>query len=406
MGPSAVAERVRTISQVRADPAATPDAIRDALRATSHVRAWLAASEAELTRALSAQVSFPEKDIADCTRGSQRDAMGTTDRSATLGSIPSMADALEHGDVTPGHIDAITKITKGLDDDEQRSELFDRVEQMVDVATAATVEEFRRRLAIEAKNIRRDDGRDRLERQRRAVRVRSWTDAEGMVCLSGRFDPISGTRLMAKLDAATAAIFAEQTPDTCPTDPIEKQQHLQGLALVQLVTGETPSGRSGRPEYVVVIDTSQPAGQGEPTVDWGLPVEVPYRVLTELTGDSDVHAVVVRNGVVIHAPGTLDLGRTTRLAGPAQRRALRALYATCAIPGCQVRYDRCKLHHVVWWRHGGRTDLSNLLPVCARHHSKIHNDNWDIDIGPARELTIRFPDGAVRNTGPPTRHAA
>ena len=68
--------------------------------------------------------------------------------------------------------------------------------------------------------------------------------------------------------------------------------------------------------------------------------------LAQMMGEGPVHPVVVRNGVVLHAPGELDLGRTTRLANRAQRRALRALYATCAIPGCSVRYDRCKLHHV------------------------------------------------------------
>jgi hypothetical protein len=405
MSTDAVAERVRVISQVRSDPAASPEQIREALRATSHVRSWLAASEAALTGALSAQVSFPEKDIADCTRGSQREAMATTERSRTLESVPSMADALDQGAITSGHVDAITRITKSLDGD-QREELLERVDQLADVAAAATVEEFRRRLAREAKNIRRNDGIDRLDRQKRAVRVRTWTDGEGMLCLSGRFDPVSGARLVSKLDAATAAIFADKTPDTCPSDPIEKQQHLQGLALVQLVTGGAPAGRSGRPEYVVVIDSSQAAGAGEPTVDWGLPVEVPYRVLVDLAGHGDVHGVVVRNGVVIHAPGELDLGRSTRLASAAQRRALRALYATCAIPGCGVRYDRCKLHHVVWWRHGGRTDLQNLLPACAHHHSKIHDGGWNISLGPNRELTIRFPDGTVHNTGPPDRRAA
>ena len=406
MSPDTVAERVRAIARVRADADASPEQIREALRATSQVRSWLSASEAALARALSAQVSFPEKDVADCTRGSQREAMATTERSKTLESVPSMADALDNGAVTSGHVDAITKMTKSLDDDDQRAELLERADQLTDVAAAATVEEFRRRLALEAKNIRRNDGVDRLERQRRAVRVRTWTDGEGMLCLSGRFDPITGARLVSKLDAATAAIFADKTPDTCPSDPIEKQQHLQGLALVQLVTGEAPAGRSGRPEFVVVIDPSLPAGAGEPTVDWGLPVEVPYRVLVELAGDGEVHGVVVRNGVVIHAPGELDLGRSTRLASAAQRRALRALYATCAIPGCAVRYDRCKLHHIVWWRHGGRTDLQNLLPVCALHHGKIHDGGWDVTLGPNRELTIRFPDGTVHNTGPPSRRAA
>jgi hypothetical protein len=228
-----------------------------------------------------------------------------------------------------------------------------------------------------------------------------------MVCLSGRFDPVIGRAIVAGLDRATEALFAESVPDTCPTDPVEKQRHLQGLAFARLVTGDAGVGaRPGRPEYVVVIDTSVGDGGGGPTVDWGMPVEVPHRVLADMMGDGSVHAVVVRNGVVLHAPGELNLGRTTRLANRAQRRALRALYSTCAIPGCSVGYDRCKLHHVVWWRNGGTTDLHNLLPVCTHHHTKIHDGGWDITLGPNRELTIRFPDGTIHNTGPPKRTAA
>jgi hypothetical protein len=157
---------------------------------------------------------------------------------------------------------------------------------------------------------------------------------------------------------------------------------------------------------VVVVDTSVGDGAAGPMVDWGIPVEVPHRVLADLVDDGQVHTVVVRNGVVLHAPGNLDLGRSTRLANRAQRRALRALYATCAIPGCPVRYQRCKLHHVEWWRHGGRTDLDNLLPVCIHHHTQIHDHGWDVTLGHNRELTIRFPDGTIRNTGPPSRRAA
>lgn len=120
-------------------------------------------------------------------------------------------------------------------------------------------------------------------------------------------------------------------------------------------------------------------------------------------GDADTSVVVVCNGVVLSAPGRLDLGRSTRLANRAQRRALRGLYATCAVPGCDVHCDRCKLHHVIWWRHGGRTDLENLLPVCVHHHGRIHNDGWNVELGADRELTITLPDGTTRCTGPPTR---
>jgi hypothetical protein len=49
-------------------------------------------------------------------------------------------------------------------------------------------------------------------------------------------------------------------------------------------------------------------------------------VLAEMCSDHDrvdVHPVIVRNGMILHAPGQLDLGRSTRLASPAQRRVVR-----------------------------------------------------------------------------------
>lgn len=113
-------------------------------------------------------------------------------------------------------------------------------------------------------------------------------------------------------------------------------------------------------------------------IEAAIPVEVPSRVLAALAGAADVHAVVIRNGVVLYAPGNLNLGRNSRLANRDQRRALRRLYRCCAIPGCSVDFDRCKLHH----------------------------DGWPIALGPHRGLTVAMPDGTIRNTGPPTIRAA
>ncbi len=403
----AVVERVQEVAAVRADSGADPGTIESALRASSQLRSWLASSDAVLASRLAPQVSFPEKTIADCTRSSVNEGAQAKERSDTLGAVPSFAHALDDAAITAAHVVVVTRAGKSLDDSEQRTELFDRVASLVDVATAATVEEFRRRLSLEVKAIQRDDGMARLERQRRNTRLRTWTDHEGMWRFAGQFDPITGVKIAARLDAAMQAMFAESVPDTCPTDPIEKQHHLRALAFARLVSDEcAPVGRTGRPEFVVVIDASVSDGAGGPHVDWGIPVDVPGRVLAELAGTADVHAVVVRNGVVIHAPGTLDLGRSSRLANKAQRRALRALYSCCAVPGCSVPYDRCKLHHVRWWRHGGRTDLANLLPLCSHHHTKVHDGGWNLRLAPNRELTISFPDGSIHNTGPPNRQAA
>ena len=307
---------------------------------------------------------------------------------------------LDDGATTSGHIDVVTRAAAQLPAG-QREELLERVDALAPVARAATVDEFARRVAAEARRRPSDDGMSRLEGQRRNTRLSSWVDNEGMWNLRGRFDPVMGVRLDTRLRGAVEALFAESTPEFCPDDPVEKQRFLAAHALAALAEGGV-GARAGRPEFVVVIDADAADVEG-PAAEWSIPVEVPARVIAELAGDGDVHAVVVRNGVVLHAPGVLDLGRSTRLANRAQRRALRGLYDTCGIPGCDVHYDRCKLHHVVWWRHGGRTDLDNLLPVCSRHHHKIHDDGWIVELGPQRELTLRLPDGAVHTTGPPGR---
>jgi len=113
--------------------------------------------------------------------------------------------------------------------------------------------------------------------------------------------------------------------------------------------------------------------------------------------------IVVRGGFVVHAPGERNLGRTTRLANAAQRRVLRGLYPTCGVPDCPVPFRYCKAHHVVWWRHGGRTDLDNLLPVCNRHHTAIHHEGWEVKLQPDRTVTVTLPGGEVMTCGPPKR---
>jgi hypothetical protein len=279
------------------------------------------------------------------------------------------------------------------------------LDSLVSVASTATIEQWRRRVRAEVRRLQTDHGEDRLERQRRNVRLGMWTDGEGMWNLRGRFDPATGVGLSARIDRMIETLFASSVPEGCPTDPIELQRFLAAHALARLVEGDGRAGAQGRPEVVVVVDADAPDVPG-PVAEWAIPVELPPRIIAELAGDAAVTGVVVRNGVVLHAPGTLDLGRTTRLANRAQRRALRGLYRGCAIPGCTVGFDRCKLHHVIWWRHGGRTDLDNLLPVCTRHHGRIHNDGWVVELGPRRELTLRLPDGTIHNTGPPIRRAA
>ena len=405
MTPGAVAERATHIAMVRADALADVAAVRSAMIAAREITAWVAAQQAGLVAKLAGLESFPEASIAAASKGSLGDAVKVRERADTLAVAPRLAGALDDGAITAGHVDALTRASKQIAG-EHRDELLDRVDALVGVAEVTSVEQFTKRIRLEVKRLQTDDGEDRLARQRRNVRLRSWTDDDGMFCINGRFDPVTGVKLHARLDHAVQALFAKATPEGCPDDPIEKQRFLLAHALVHLVTAPdsaTGVARPGRAEFVVVIDADAGDYPG-PVAQWPIPVEIPTRVLAQLAGQADVSAVVVRNGVVLHAPGNLNLGRSTRLANRAQRRALRGLYSGCAMPGCTVGYDYCKLHHIIWWRNGGRTDLDNLIPICSKHHSNIHNDGWTITLGPNRQLTLQLPDGTIHNTGPPTRN--
>ena len=107
----------------------------------------------------------------------------------------------------------------------------------------------------------------------------------------------------------------------------------------------------------------------------------------------------------------LALGRTRRLASTAQLRAVIARDRGCIVPGCTLPPSRCDAHHVVWWRHGGPTDVDNLALLCARHHSAVHAGHWRIDMidGLPWIVAPRWVDpGQIprRNTLPDADHAA
>jgi hypothetical protein len=394
----------------------------DGLRAIDALAAWCDAQRARWTTVLAAECEAPEVVVAETSRCSVRDADRLVDRAATLQSMPGFADALAQGQIAAGHIDALTRGLASLDTDDQRARLTETAGQLEQAARVMTPDDFATRVRREVQRIHTTDGDDphaRLTRQRRAARLRSWVDRDtGMWCLTGRFDPLTGFTIHHLLQDTVNTLFREQQPADAPTDPGERHDHLRALAFVQLITppdkGDqppppTPPARQGQQpgtlSAVVVIDTTQLQPDSTPLVDWGIPIEVPLAVLAQLAGQHlDPHVVLVCNGIILHAPGQLNLGRTTRIANRAQRRALHALYRTCAVPGCNVDYRYCKLHHIIWWRHGGHTNLDNLLPLCERHHHSVHDHHWTITLGPRRELTINLPDHTTLTTGPPTRN--
>ena len=432
-------------------------ALRGALDDIRCTRARLDRVEAEIARLLESVTGTPERDVAKGAQRSSRHGSKVMARAAALATTPSLAEALDTGNLGGEHVDVFAKVLGALEGP-AKAGLAKAAPELIERAaeSGSTPEEFAASLNSAAEHIAADGGISRLERQRRATRLRTWTDrATGMWRLSGSFDPESGARVHGRLEAAMAAMFATKSPSTAPTDPGEKQDHLRALALLVLTKGAgqfspsastqrpteptnvepptdqhpsdqqpstesarfdewdtydsafaTETKRFGRPECIVVIDISALGPDGKPTVDWGIPITIPWSRVQDLCSNAAIRPVIMRDGAVIDADGELNLGRRSRLANRAQRRALRAVYATCAVPGCAVAFDHTKPHHVHWWRHGGPTDFANLLPLCSAHHHRAHEGGWILTLAPNRELTIELPGGQIMRTGPPARNAA
>ncbi len=437
--------------------------LRGVLDDIRRVRARLDGVEADIARRLKDATPTPERDIATSAQRSNRHGARVLARAAAVDEQPSLGQALEAGALSGDHVDVFTRVLGSLDGDVKTGFASAAPELIRTAATSgSTPEEFAATLHTTAERIASDGGMSRFQRQRRATRLRTWTDrTSGMWRLSGTFDPETGARIHGRLEAAMAAMFAVKTPSTTPTDPGEKQDHLRALALLALTTGgaisrakgDEPDSRTkpcndtannsdvrdsggtsdtgnttdpdhaaetdewdqytqslgaatrrfGRPEFTVVIDTTNLGPDANPTVDWGIPITIPWSRIQDLCANADIRPVIVREGAVVDADGELNLGRTTRLANRAQRRALRAIYATCAVPGCNVSFNHTKPHHVHWWRHGGPTDFANLLPLCSQHHHAAHEGGWILTLGLDRSLTIELPNGQTMHTGPPRR---
>lgn len=337
------------------------------LRLAGRVRGWLDAVTLSMTTEL-AQVRRPDAHVADSGCLSGRSTEQVLRRARTVDTVPQLGEALAAGAVGVDHVDVLDRALRRLEG-EQRDRLVAEAPALV--AEAGRPEDFERAVKAAIAVIETEVDREaRLVRQRRAARFRTWVDkSSGMWRCSGEFDPDTGRQLQGLLDAEMRVVFAAGLVGG-PDDPIEKNQWLMAQAAANVMLGKGAKG--GRPEIVVAVRAD---GDGRPQIDWGLPVELPRSVFDELFHHPDtvITGVIVRDGVVLFAPGELNLGYTTRLANRAQRRALRAVHATCGAGGCDVRFDQCSIHHIIWWRHGGPTDLWNLIPLCWRHHADVHS---------------------------------
>ena len=202
--------------------------LRGVLDDVRRVRARLDAVEVAVAARLGQTSLAPERDVASGAQRASRHGSRVMTRAATLANAPALSGALEAGSLGGDHVDVYAKVLATLDGP-VKSGVAEAAKALIETAavSGSTPQESAAVLHAAAEKIAADAGMGRLERQRKASRLRTWTDrVTGMCRLSGAFDPESGVLLHGRLEAAMAAMFALKTPSTAPSDPGEKQDHL------------------------------------------------------------------------------------------------------------------------------------------------------------------------------------
>ena len=384
----------------------------------ARVRAWLDAAEvraARRSRELADQGrSEPAEGLLGrAGRQSGKDARAAADRERVCDQMPGFEMALDNGTISAGHVDAVANATRNLDD-AVRSDFAGHVDELVDQASRVGVDAFGRACREMARSLaarhRADADVAELEQQRAMSTVRRWVDkSTGMHHTRIELDPVRSSRLWSAVDRELRRLRRRDDTGGLPFD------QLQVDALVAAFGGkgvdevdDAPGAPAGRvvdrvPEITVLVhwerlvDDASTVGICE-TED-GVPL--PAATVRRLCCDAEVlPAVLDGEGRVV------DHGRSRRTVNREQRRRLRAMHRTCVHPDCQVGFSHCRIHHVVWWRNCGRTDIDNLVPLCDRHHHLVHEGGWHLTMSADRVATWARPDGVLHHRGPTIDRAA
>ena len=343
----------------------------------------------------------PEEVLVTAGRMSARDAVRVTRRAETLAEAPALAEALSSGAISGAHADALANATSKLTPD-VRAALVDRHRDLAKRATKTTPEEFGRHCRRLADQLSGDDGLSRSERQRRETRLRHWVDeVSGMYRIDGRFDVETGTKVFTALNLEIEALRANCSDSAVVGDLATDNEHLAAHALSALLSAGHRERRPGIAEVCVHVDdrTIRDGLHELGVCEFADGTQIPVGMARRLACEAEIIPIVYGA-----AGEVLDVGRGQRLANRAQRRAARAMHRTCAWHGCRVAFERCHLHHIVPWHAGGRSDLANLVPLCSRHHHRVHEGGWTIRFDTERTLHITRPDGTLHASVPLERN--
>jgi hypothetical protein len=306
-----------------------------------------------------------------------------------LPALPRLGGALQRGEISYAKVRALTRVA--TPENEEKMLL------LAYTATAAQVE----RVARAWRRCDRLEAALDTERRHLARAVSIRVDDDGMVILHARLTPEQGAVVQRALEAAAERLYQDSKDAAAPNSITEEvnwaQRRADALGLLAECALQTDLDRgSAGDRYQVVLhvdaeDVKDDAGAVLELEDGGMRVSAE----TSRRLSCDAGVVVMREGP---DGSVLDVGRKTRTVPTPIRRALAARDARCRFPGCTAR--RCDAHHITHWVDGGPTSLDNLMLVCRRHHTLLHEGGIAVERNALGGFTFVRPDGRVIEVAP------
>jgi hypothetical protein len=281
-----------------------------------------------------------------------------------LESLPALRGANADGHITFDQVKVLVKVA-GADNDEELA-------KEAPGWSVAQCEEVARRHGI--------NRRRQARRWREAEFLRLYFE-EGNLRLMGELADDNGVLVSNVLNAMAESYGPDENGKYAPIG------ERLARALVELASKDLAGqGEGHRATVICHIDADTFAGfDGEATLEGG--PDIVAETVRRLLCDGRFQFIKENaNGEPI------AVGRTSRFATWAQRRAMMRRDLGCRFPGCG-RTRWLNAHHIKYWDLGGETDLYNLITTCVFHHHLVHEGGWTISGDPNGEVNFISPYG-------------
>lgn len=243
----------------------------------------------------------------------------------------------------------------------------DHEEMLLEFATSMKLRDFKRAIAYWSNCADSAKAEEEARHQRQSSYLHASVTHGGMVKLDGLLDQEVGEVVMAAFDAAMTP-EARRKGGSGDLRPASRRRVDALHHICSQYLANYPGTIGGqRPHASLIVDLETLLGRTGKRCDLSRTGTITPETARRILCDAAVSRVIVRGD-----SEPLDLGRETRTATPAQRRALAIRDGGCAWDGCDRPPEWCDVHHRTHWIHGGETNLEDLELFCRPHHIMTH----------------------------------